>query len=111
MVERARDFKLSIGSAILFLTIGPDPIESLVGLRNARVRRSARIQMAERHRSISTVSGTVRMRINTISVHHLGSQKEQSNTARRSKDCTVVKDSRMADPIPKQTGNDACHEL
>jgi hypothetical protein len=29
MVERARDFKLSIGSAIPFITISPDPIANL----------------------------------------------------------------------------------
>src|SRR6266511_723780 len=54
---------------------------------------------------------TVRTRVNKYSVRPRGNQKEQSNTACHSKDCTVVEDSCMADPIPKQTGNDARHEL
>ena len=38
-------------------------------------------------------------------------QQEQSDTADDGKDRTVIEHRRMADPIPKQSGDDTGHEL
>src|ERR1019366_6973392 len=81
---------------------GPQPQDT--DLSNGEVRTETRSRRSRRRPSELTVEwyGPVLFRRN---------QQQQSDAADDGEGRTVIEHGRMADPIPKQPGNDAGHEL